>query len=170
MNSQQTTNPPEANAASRTAEIPATIVVRDLAELLGTSSIEVIKELMKNGVMAAINQSVDYEAAAAVARQLGFEPHPREEEAVAVERRKLEEEAANLRPKPPTVTVMGHVDHGKTSILDVIRKTNVTDREAGGITQHIGAYQVEVKGQKITFIDTPGHEACHRHRGPGCSC
>jgi translation initiation factor IF-2 len=135
--------------------------------------VEVIKELMKNGVMASVNQVVDFDTAAVVAHDLGFEPQetaaPEAAQAAPekLSSRPVEEDDANLQPRPPVVTVMGHVDHGKTSILDVIRKTRVTEQEVGGITQHVGAYQAEVDGHHITFIDTPGHEAFTTMRARG---
>ena len=150
--------PVKIEKAVMTAE---TITVRDLTERIGKPAGEIIKKLMMLGIIATINNELDYDTASLVASEFGVELELKLHETAedALEKEDVEDAETDLVPRPPVVTIMGHVDHGKTSLLDYIRKTRVTAGEAGGITQHIGAYTVDLKGQQITFLDTPGHEA-----------
>ena len=160
-----------ARKAPVTVKIPEEITVGELASRMKKTAGEVIKLLMKNGVMAAINQTIDYDTAEFVATELGCKVE--KEVTVTIEEQIIDDHvdtAEELQTRAPVVVVMGHVDHGKTSLLDAIRKTSVTAGEAGGITQHIGAYTVDVNGNSITFLDTPGHAAFTSMRARGAMC
>jgi len=163
---------PAASVARGPVEVGSVMTVGELAEAIGVSAVELIKALIRRGVMANINQQIDFETAAKVAADFGVELVERTPEVVHQEKSLAEIVRASAQepgavPRPSVVTIMGHVDHGKTKLLDAIRHTNVAEGEAGGITQHIGAYQVEVQGRKITFLDTPGHEAFTAMRARG---
>jgi len=164
------------NGHNKSIELPPTITVRELADSIQASPIEVIKTLMANGVMANINQQIDFDTAAIIAAEMGYdailETHETTGEGEVGEiplwRRVIaDENPDDLVNRPPIVTILGHVDHGKTTLLDAIRHTNVVEDEAGGITQHIGAYQVEHNNRSITFLDTPGHAAFTAMRARG---